>query len=375
MPFFTEMDRYLRASSQSKLVALGPKLFRKQLLRLGTWAHPDAPGGKLEVTKDLVSRIIENFNKGVRDDVPVPMGHDLDALKNAGHVVGLEQAKDGSLWGILNLAKEDIAEDVEAGTITGGSSLIAMNHKNPENGEEHGPTLVHFALTNAPYIKGLAGFERVALGEQEGESVVIALAQTEEGKTMDLKELLEKISEIPDEELMAALKTERPDLFTDSEEEPDEKKLEEAKAEGQKELVAALAEKGITVSLSEEGDGSGDDDTKIDVTKSPEYVALSEQVENLTKAAREAEALAVIDQAIKDRKVLPAQRDALKTVALGENGMETLKGLIPEETIVDTSEHGVTTTDEPGVKLSEEEAKSEAKRLVSDYFGGGEKEE
>lgn len=361
---------FLRQPFEADAVALGPKLFRKQILRFGEWKHPAAPGGKLQVTKEFVAKIIENFNKGLRDDVPIPKGHDVDALTSVGKVVGLEMGPDG-LYGL-----HEIEEDAEkiGKTLTGTSAFINMDYEDAETGEHHGPVLIHNALTNAPYIKGLAPFEALALGEDAEEAVVIALPNATTEADMTLEELLAQIEETSDDELREALEKARPELFAGiegDESKTDDDAIAAAKDEARKEVVAALAEKGITVALSEENE---DEDPKVDVTGAPEFVALSERVDALETEKREKEAADIVEKAIKDGKVLPAQREGLMEVALSEGGMERVKKLIPEESVVDLSEHGVSTGHETNVELSEEDAEKEAARLVSTYASSGKKE-
>lgn len=357
---------YLRSGVEDgDFVALGSNLFRKQLLRYGVWDHPKAPGGKLTVTKEFVTKIVDNFKKGLRDDVPVPKGHDLDALSSVGKIVGLEQ-DDSGLWGI-----HEIIEDVDkiGKTYTGTSAFIDMAYVDKETGKEHGPVLIHNALTNAPYIKGLAPFEAIALGEDANEAVVISLPSENKGRSnMTVEELLAQLDETSDDDLRKALEAKRPELFGSPEGNPEdaEKVIADAKKEAREELVAALAEKGVTVSLSEENEKDGAK-AEVDIQSSPEFVALSERVENLESEKKTTEAETLIDSAIHDGKVLPAQREGLLEVALSEGGMDRLAKLIPDAKIVDFSEKGSNKGHETNVELSEEDAEAEVDRLVSAY--------
>ncbi len=369
---------YLRTQSDGPSVALSRRLFRKQLLRYGTWEHKAAPGGKLQVTKEFLTKIVDNFRAGVRDDVPIPLGHEVDAISSIGKVVSLEVDDDG-LWGV-----HEIADDADAAKIgdtwTGSSAFIDLNAIDKETGKEHGPVLVHNAITNAPYIKDLAPFEALALGEDAQDAVIIALQQEmpdDEGGEMTLEELLAQLAETSDDDLRKALTESRPELFADAaagegDDEVAEEALEAAKAEGREAVVAALAEKGITVALSE--DAKGADEAEVDITSAKEFVDLSERVSTLEDEKVKAQAEAVIDKAIREGKVVPAQTEGLLEVGLSEGGLETLAKLIPEKAVVDLSEAGVNPSDETNVPLSEEDAQKEADRLVAAYATTGEKE-
>jgi hypothetical protein len=364
---------YLRTQFDGPSVALSRNLFRKQILRFGEWQHSAAPGGKLQVTKQFVEKIVDNFRKGIRDDVPIPLGHEVDAISSIGHVIGLEIDESG-LWGIHEIVKDEDAQKV--GSVwTGSSAFIDLNAIDKETGKELGPVLVHNAITNAPYIKDLAPFEAVALGEDAQDAVVIALhteMTDEQGGAMTLEEMLQEIAETSDDELREALTKSRPELFVAASEDDEEAKLEAAKAEGREAVVAALAEKGITVALSEGAKGS--DNTEVDITSAPEFVQLSERVTALEGEKVTAEAEAVIDKAIHDGKVLPAQREGFLEVALSEGGMARLAKLIPEKAVIDLSEKGVNPADATNVELSEKDAEAEADRLVAAYASNGKKE-
>lgn len=330
----------------------------------------------------MISKIVANFQAGLRDDVPVPLGHDLDAIQNTGHVVALEQDGD-RLFGLIQVKDKDIAEDLDEELLTGGSAMINLNYVDAESGQEHGPTLIHWAITNAPHIKGLAPYEAVALGEDAEGATFIALDETnrDKGGSMDpIKEALQKLSEASDEDLRKALEELRPDMFKDDEESSEED-IEKAKTEAAKEaeekILTALSEKGITLDLGENEEGK-ETKAKVDVTKSPEYVALAEEVTGMRQERAEEKAAALIDGAIEAGKLIPAQKDALMNIALGEKdattglrkggaGVDAVAALIPEKPLVDLTEHGVTVTEKPGVELSEGEAETEADRYLEAY--------
>jgi hypothetical protein len=364
---------YLRTQFDDAPVALSARRFRKQILRYGEWSHPSAPGGKLRVTKELVAQIVANFHKGVRDNVPIPLGHEVDAISSVGQVVALD-VDDTGLWGIHEIKDEAAAEKIGT-TWTGSSAFIDLNAVDKETGEVLGPVLVHNAITNAPYIKNLAPFESVALGEDAQDAVVIQLQEATvatQGGRMTIEEMLAQLAETSDDELREALSTARPELFAvaNGEAEVDEAAIEAARAEGREAVVAALAEKGITVGLSESaGDGAA---PEVDITSAPEFVKLSERVTTL-EGEKTLKAVTIkVDDAVKAGKVLPSQRDALIEVGLSDE--EMLNKLIPAQAVVSLSEEGVNPADETNVQLSEEDAEAEANRLVAAYASNGKKE-
>jgi hypothetical protein len=363
-------------ASSGNYVALSSRRFRKQLLRYGEWKHSSAPGGVLRITKELVAKLVANFQRGLRDTVPVPLGHDADALSSAGQVVALEQTSEG-LDAIYDVADADTAERIAKGLITGTSALIRMDYEDAESGAGYGPVLIHAALTNAPYIKGLRPFEAVALGEKQ--AVVIPLTDDAGGDAAmkeKLLQLLAGIKDVSDDDLRDALKEHRPELFAVSNTgAPAAEAIEAAKAEGivagKQEVLAALSEAGIEVKLSE-SKGKETPKPEINLAEHPQFVALSEELRAERAERMKEKAEAAVDAAIKVGKALPKQREGLLTVALGENGLDTLQKLLPDKPIVEPGkEIGASTTEETGVALSEEAAAAEAARYLKVYAGQG----
>lgn len=191
---------------------------------------------------------------------------------------------------------------------------------------------------------------------------------------MTLEEILAALEETSDDDLREALQAKRPEFFgkPSGEATSDDEALETARTEAREAVVAALAEKGVTVSLSENDDDT--DETEVDVTSAPEFVALSERVEALETEKSTDAAEALVDGAIQDGKFLPSQREGMLEVALSEGGMERVEKLIPEKAIVDLSEIGVEEGHETNVELSEEDAEGEADRLIASYATSSGKE-
>jgi len=290
----------------------------------------------------MLERIVANFKAGLRDDVPMPKGHEVDALSSVGHVVGLAIEGD-ELIGYHDVRDEAMAADIRAGKVTGSSVFLNLDYVDASTGKSHGPTIIHNALTNAPYIKGLTPFEAVALGEEDAEGAVVIALEANEGGDMTLDELIAQVTEISDEDLKAGLLKARPVLFDAAVDEGEKVDLEavkaEAKLEGTKELVAALSEAaGITVAMSEDGEKV---DT-VDVSTNPAFVALSETVAELKAGVARSAVEATVDAAIAEGKILPVQRDGMITVGLSEGGVKLLESLIPAQAVVDLSETGTT---------------------------------
>lgn len=190
-----------------------------------------------------------------------------------------------------------------------------------------------------------------------------------------IEQALATLKEISDDDLAKALSKLRPELKIGGEAgSGDESQVEAAKEEGRKELVAALAEKGITVALSE--DGKGDEEPSVDISKHPDFVALGERVGKIEGDATRSAAEAMIDAAIEGGKVLPNQREAMLEVALSEGGIDRVKKLIPEKPIAALGkELGVELSEDTVGDLDDAAADEEVDRLVSAYVPGAGKED
>lgn len=140
---------------------MAKKTISKQLLRFGTWNHPSAPNGKLEITKEYAQKLVDNFNR--TPFAPLLRGHasDDEANKNpeliiSKNIKGLHMKDDGVYFDAEVDEKElDTYEDVSAG--------IQDDYIDHETNEKLGPVLRHVAFVTNPFIKGLKPF--TSLGE------------------------------------------------------------------------------------------------------------------------------------------------------------------------------------------------------------------
>lgn len=319
---------------------VGPRTWRKRILRYGQWRHRGAPGGVLKVDANFIDRVVANFNERVWDHVYVPLGHPQDdaasVKENTGEVIALEHVEDDGLYALMEVA-EDVAPKLGK-EIKGASAGLLLGYQDHEVGGRGnvGPVLSHVALTNEPYIKGLGDFEPVELAEM-GDAVLLDPVPEEE--TMDLEELIEAAKELgvdipalqkaakDHEELTAWLEAAQA-------EGAGEGATEEVKEEAEQELVASLAEAltgaGV-LNLSE-----GQEPTLATVVGAVRQVAETAQESQRKLALSEAEA--AVDSAIREGRALPSKRDALVKLYLSDP--EAYEALLPESAIVDFSERG-----------------------------------
>lgn len=345
-PGFTELSR----SRQGRL-------FRKQILKFESFQHPTDPTTKLTVDEKFADTLIKNFSDGVCDIVQVPVvdgknAHVEDPERNIGEVVDVQKDANG-VYAIIDVRKDGEAEKMGK-TYLGASAMLHLNYTDTRTGKKVGPTLLHTAVTNRPYITKLADYEEIVAASADtlGERPVVLT--TEENEMPQTREeliaMLRDEHDVDVEALQAAA--------TATAETPayDESTLVRA-------FSAALQQAG-SVGLSAK-ETQGEEVTLQDVAEAvvevaQEKVELSQRVESLEselEGERASKTEREVDDLIKAGRVLPKAKDAM--LKLARTDRETFLAVIPDEAIVSLSEDGVTTHSEPGHsgQLSEEQQK------------------
>lgn len=138
-------------------------VFYKQIAKFGKWVNPLFPIEFMELDKEWAQSIVDNFNAGVIDRVPVPLDHTDQTEANTGEVIKLEIQDDG-IYGYLDIRRPNVVDDINNGLIFDVSISFDWDYIDTENGDHHGPTLLHVALVNNPYLKGMPAFEEATQG-------------------------------------------------------------------------------------------------------------------------------------------------------------------------------------------------------------------
>lgn len=333
-----ETQVYLPAPSSDDFVELARsakgKLYKKQILKFGNFAHPNDPKSKLRVTREVGESLVRNFHNGVCDIVQVPVvdeanRHTEDPFRNIGEVVDLT-VDDKGVWATVDARKKEYADELGK-TLIGASAMMHMNYTDTKTGKKVGPTLLHVAITNRPYITNLQDFEEI----------IAASADNSHGNVTVLTE--EEDMQISKEDAIAALSAHGIDV---------EALLETAESNGPSgdDIVVAMSRV-----LADAGVLTAQDDDEISLTDvaeavievANEKVELSAKVEKLEQDAetlRLANAEVEVDQLVSDGKILPSKRDSYLKLSL--TNREMFEELVPETAIVSLSEDGVTTFDE-----------------------------
>lgn len=149
---------YRLPSETATATAIGPRLFRKTILRTG---RIEKGAHKIDVTPEYLTGLASNFTAGVMDNVPLVIGHPKadDVEKTRGRLRGVEVAGD-QLVGTFELAEAGAALLTTHPQI--GCSVAIDPEFSRADGRKAGPTLVHVGIHNDPEVSGLGDW--AALG-------------------------------------------------------------------------------------------------------------------------------------------------------------------------------------------------------------------
>lgn len=291
------------------------KKYKKEILKVGKWLHPNAPKGVLEVTKDLLTRLVENYK--VTPFVPVLRGHvsNLEAEKNPALILN-KNIENLTVEGDKLYAEMNI-EEKELDKYNDVSVSIDPEYVEKTSGKNIGATLRHVAAVINPYIKGMDGF--TLLSENDKNYLINLSEITDMAKKVEADIKLEesKIEEVVEETKVEEAKAEEPAISEESKEETkveetEEPKLEETKVEEVTEETAEVdsedSEKTEVVEASE--------DVETQIKKLQQELAQAK----LELSSREASDTYNI--LLSEAKILPSQKETF--MLLHEN----LKGTI-----------------------------------------------
>lgn len=331
-------------------------LYRKHILNKGELIHPKT-GKKIAVDDAFIGKLQSNFTGKVCDIVQVPLAtsandHSEDPSRNKGEVIGIE-AKGDKVYALID-AREDA--DKFGKTYLGASAMMHLDYKDTKTGKNVGPTLLHVAVTNRPYVTDLEPYEKVAAltnpaADEDDETVLLTPADPS------------KESEVPmsREEMIAALKNDHG---------IDVAALQSGGTPLSAEsLVSALAGVGVlSLSQVEEPEQVTPADIVGAIAELAEKnVTLSSAVTELTGDKAQAE----VDALVRQGRILPAQKDTMLELRL--SNPEMFDKLVPATPLVALShEEGTTPPDEqPDLDVEAEIAKLAAKPLTKGYITAG----
>lgn len=359
------------------------RLFKKHLLSTGTLIHP-ATNEEIPITEDFLGTIKTNFEKGVCDTVAIPLAneanqHSEDPDRNIGEVIGVE-VNDGKLYAVMDIRDENRAEKLGK-TYLGASAMLHMDYVDTSTGERAGPTLLHAAITNRPYVTGLEDYQEIkevvaATSDRAEDAVMLRFAveappmqPPAQRPAVEEKAMADEITgtetqdtapaEVSLDDLLATLKNkfaiDVPALQTAAAQ-------ANATASLSKALSEALEGAGV-VKLSNNTDDKVSNEDIVGAIKelAADKVALTNRVGTLERQNAESE----INTLISAGRVLPAQKDAMVELKLSNQAM--FDKIVPSQPIVKLdNEKGATPPEDDKHKL---DIDAEIARLTNEHLG------
>ena len=369
--FFNEGKDFRKLDGEQE----GVKFYRKQILRFGTWRHPDNKDIEFDITPDVVRQISDNFAVGVPVEAPIVLTHTDNPKMKVGGVKQFIPTNEG-LDAIFSVDDTDVNKSIlSTEKAPGVSCWLDLAYKNKQSNKDVGAVVKHVALVNHPYIEGLGKFEAVSLSEDKEAEQFVPLVMREinlsEGEKMKLEELLKvlkdehKVDVVKLQEDLKGLneKVEKGELIA---------KTDAPVLSG--ELISQIKKK---FKLSEDTSvedaikalvGSIEKSMVLSEGDKKENVKLQKEVDTLSFRLTEMDGEKVIDALIQEGKVLPAEKVAMLSAYTKEK--ELFDSLIKPRTasLVELAEKGGKSDETP----TDEEEKD--KKMIDKQVELAEKE-
>ena len=199
----TSTDEFVECSRRN--IKTTGKLFKKQIFRWGEFSHPKNPNHKVKVDQAFYDAMKRNFDNGVCPIVQVPLvdeanRHVESPERNIGEVVDMSADEDGvNVFIDVRRHAEDVGE-----ILLGASAKLHLNYTDHRTNSTVGPTLLHVAVTNRPYLVDLKDFETIAASDADTSEEVVLL--TDAGDSTEPSS--EEETSMTKDEMITALSTE-----------------------------------------------------------------------------------------------------------------------------------------------------------------------
>jgi len=335
------------ANEDTQKASFNGTIYRKQLVKFGEWENPDYPwfsdDPKMTLDEDWGNRVKENFDAGnLGSKVPVPLNHTDDVKANTGELVGVEVVAGDGLYGNLEIRDAETIEALDNGLIFDVSISFVWDLVRQDNGKHYGPTLLHVALVNTPYLIGMSAFEKVgaALSKLNKSFKPVGLSLNNGGAIMLSRTKIKELANVEE----STIKNDKDFDVTVTYKDGDEDKEVVVKAGEDVVVPTAVAEEVTTqiadaVKPEDEDDSSSEDENKDDDANSDDDSNSDSTDENadeededekdpkkaLAKANLRNAELTVekrYGELLSAGKVIPAQKDRILGLAKMSQGVQ-----------------------------------------------------
>jgi len=341
------------------------RLFKKEVVRFGKYKDPLWGEFEMNLDEAWAEQVIANWKAGIPGRVPVPSMHTDDPDRNRGEVVDYEITRRG-IVAYLDIRDDETAQAIENETIW-DVSISFVDNWIDNKGKEHGPAILHVALVNNPYLDKMSEFEALSrtMGDLFG-----GLAQLAKGQSTSAIMLSRGTNLSSEDSTMNKKKiTNDRDFPVSVQHTDDEGNTQDVVLEPGQELEVLETEaEAVTQSIAdaekpsddggagdggdagagdggEGGDGSGDGgqagagdggdggEGGAQETDAEKLSRIEAENAQLKAEKLEAEAEKQFSQALKEGKVVPAQKDAFMALSKARGSVDlsaTDKKTIPE---------------------------------------------
>jgi len=352
VPSSSDSDGFVELSRTKK-----GRLFEKHILSYGDLLYN---GRKITIDDEFYQTLERNFKNNVCGIVQIPKvddknRHTEDPDRNIGEVIGLSQ-REGKIYAQLD-ARNEADADKLGKTLLGASALFHTDYLDTRTQERVGPTLVHVAVTNRPYVNELDDYQEILLsGMADGnDEAVLLTAAPKENTPMQLDDLL------------ATLKADH---------NIDVPALQEAAGKVDKAVALTariqqdLSDAGfIALSDTDDGLASAEELSSVIEEAGAQVVSLTAQVEEMQTATARKEAESKVQKLVDDAFILEDKFDAY--VKLAMNDPETFEEIVPDSALVSLSDEQGSEQEEEDPDPTELEAEDEdvAVERITSYPG------
>lgn len=176
-----EDGRYLKAVELDANVGDEPKPTWNQIAKIGQWAgHPSGP---FQITRKEIGEIVRNFRATQNRKIPLDFEHASEAEPTEGTIpitgapaqgwiIDLEDRGPDGLWGLIEWG-EPARTYVKEKKYRFFSPAIRFRSRDRVSGTDVGARMTSGALTNNPFLDGMA--ELMAASDKEGEPQNVAM--------------------------------------------------------------------------------------------------------------------------------------------------------------------------------------------------------
>jgi len=328
------------AKDDTQAATLSGSIYRKQIAKFGDWVNPQYPSLSskpiMTLDEEWARTIVRNFeNNTLGAPVPVPLNHTNEVEANTGRVQSLEIVPGDGLYGYLAL-NSAATEKIDEGTIFDVSISFDWNHIRTDDNKNYGPTLLHCALVNNPYLLEMNGFEKVgpALSRLEESLSSVGLSRPSTDVIMLSTERIKELSAMA----TATIKNDKPFAITVKYKDEDGTEQEVVVEPNEEIVVPEDASEEVTTQIADAQDADddkGEDDTAggdagedgagEDEGNQGEDEGEKEELSRLRQENAELKLSKTFDELLSKGKVIPAQRDKFMALSKISGGVQLSK--------------------------------------------------